>query len=102
MARDRIRQYWEEQGRAHGESHWASWGDNWAIELEIETIAKHIHDGDHVLDIGCANGYSTFRQYESHRLGSITGVDFAASMVAAAVKTKSKKNLGPAVTFAEG
>lgn len=102
MTQDHIREYWESQGRVHGESHWASWGDNWAIDLEIETIGKYLKDGDRVLDIGCANGYATFRQNETHKLKSITGVDFAPSMIAAALEAKSKKALGVEVAFAEG
>lgn len=102
MNKDHIREYWESQGKTHGESHWASWGDNWMIDLEIDAIGKHIKDGDAVLDIGCANGYATFRQAESHKLKSITGIDFAANMVAAAQTAKQKKGLGSEVTFIEG
>lgn len=102
MNKDHIKDYWESQGEVHGESHWASWGDNWMIDLEIDTIGLHIKDDDHVLDIGCANGYSTIRQVESHKLASITGVDFAANMVAAAKKVKQQKGLGDSVNFMEG
>jgi ubiquinone/menaquinone biosynthesis C-methylase UbiE len=102
MNKDYIKEYWESQGQAHGDSHWASWGDNWMIDLEIDAIGKHIKDGDRVLDIGCANGYSTFRQAESHKLASITGVDFAANMVASAQNTKLQKGLGSGISFSEG
>jgi ubiquinone/menaquinone biosynthesis C-methylase UbiE len=102
MSNDYIREYWESQGQKHGESHWASWGDNWMIDLEIDTIGKYIKDGDHVLDIGCANGYSTFRQASMHKLTSITGVDFASNMVAAAQLTKEKRSLGEDICFMEG
>jgi ubiquinone/menaquinone biosynthesis C-methylase UbiE len=102
MSRDYIKEYWESQGQRHGDSHWASWGDNWMIELEIDTIGKYIKDGDQVLDIGCANGYSTFRQAESHILASIVGIDFATNMVAAAEETKQKKGLGNLISFIEG
>jgi ubiquinone/menaquinone biosynthesis C-methylase UbiE len=102
MTEDHIKEYWESQAETYAESHWASWGDNWMINLEIETIGKYINDGDRVLDIGCANGYSTFRQAESHKLASITGVDFAAKMVAAALRTKREKNVGKECTFSEG
>ena len=102
MSTDHIKNYWESQGQTHGESHWASWGDNWMIDLEIETIGKHIKEGDRVLDIGCANGYATFRQAESHKLASIIGVDFAENMVSAANRTKRKKGLGDDVSFFEG
>jgi ubiquinone/menaquinone biosynthesis C-methylase UbiE len=102
MSTDHIKEYWELQGHTHGGSHWASWGDNWMIDLEVETIGKHIKDGDRVLDIGCANGYSTFRQVESHKLTSITGVDYAGNMVAAALKSKQERGLGNSIDFAEG
>lgn len=102
MTKDHIKEYWELQGQVYGESHWASWGDNWMIELEIDVIGKHLKDGDRVLDIGCANGYASFRQAKSHKLASITGVDFAANMVAAAQKAKRQKKLGDDINFMEG
>lgn len=102
MSKDYIKQYWENQGHVHGESHWASWGDNWMIDLEIETIGKHINNGDQVLDVGCANGYSTFRQLNSHNLASITGVDFAANMIMAANTSKQQKELDDIISFFEG
>ncbi len=102
MTKDFIKEYWEKQGAVHGASHWASWGDNWMIDLEIDTIGNHIKDGDRVLDIGCANGYATFRQAESNKLSSITGVDFAANMVQAAQQIKLAKGLGDDISFMEG
>jgi SAM-dependent methyltransferase len=102
MTVDHIKEYWESQGQAHGESHWASWGDNWAIDLEIETIGKRLKDGDHVLDAGCANGFGALTQWKTHRLGSLTGIDFAANMIAAANAAKARENLGDTVRFAEG
>jgi SAM-dependent methyltransferase len=102
MSEDHIRKYWESQGATHGESHWASWGDNWAIDLEIETIGKHLKDGDDVLDVGCANGFGALQQWKSHRLGSLTGVDFAASMIAAANAAKVRENYGESVRFTAG
>ena len=96
---DHIKEFWEVSGLTHGESHWASWGDNWMIELEIDTIGKHIKNGDHVLDVGCANGYSTFRQAKAHDLSSIIGVDFASNMLATAQKTKLKEGFGDSISF---
>ncbi len=102
MSNDHIKDYWESQGRTHDDSHWASWGDNWMIDLEVETIGKYIKDGDHVLDIGCANGHATFKQARLHKLSSITGVDFATQMVAAAQKNKQKDNCRENISFLEG
>jgi ubiquinone/menaquinone biosynthesis C-methylase UbiE len=102
MSDDFIKQYWEEQGKLHGDSHWASWGDNWMIDLEIETIGKYINDGDCVLDVGCSNGYAAFRQAETHKLKSITGVDFASNMVLTANETRQQKGLNVEIEFMEG
>jgi ubiquinone/menaquinone biosynthesis C-methylase UbiE len=87
---DHIKNYWESQGATHGISHWASWGDNWMIALEIETIAQQINAGDAVIDIGCANGFSTFQQSKIHKLKSIVGVDFSENMIASAKSELSR------------
>lgn len=102
MENDHIKKYWESQGQAHGESHWASWGDNWAIDLEIGTIGKYIDAGQHVLDVGCANGHGTLIQYQTHRPASIVGIDFAESMISAANKAKEKHGFGNELSFEEG
>lgn len=102
MGEDHIKNYWESQGQVYADSHWASWGDNWMIDLEIEAISEHINDGDYVLDVGCANGFSAFKQLELNNSITISGVDFAANMVSAAENTKEKKCLGDNVTFSQG
>jgi len=93
MQTDFIKEYWEQQAKTHGESHVASWGDNFMLDLEIKTIGKYITEGDNVLDVGCANGYSTFRQLESHKVQSITGIDFAQNMIDTANDSKRKRNI---------
>lgn len=97
-----IRQYWEAQARRHGPSHAASWGDNFAIALEIETIGRHLGDGDTVLDAGCGNGYSALKQLERRKLKRIVGVDYAAGMVEAARRAKAERGLDERVEFREG
>ena len=54
-----IKSYWTEQAMTHGTSPKASWSDRAVIDMEINEIQKWITDNDNVLDIGCANGYST-------------------------------------------
>lgn len=83
MTMNIIEEYWEQQAETHGDSHWASWGDNYAIDLEIENIGRHISDGDQVLDVGCANGFST-TTHLGKNIQSIVGVDFSAKMIAQA------------------
>lgn len=99
---DFIHEFWENQAAKYGTSHTASWGDNWAIALETDTIARQLKDGDMVLDVGCANGYSAFEQLERHRLKSLTGVDFSAHMIAAARKAHAERKAGEQLSFQEG
>jgi len=97
-----IKDYWNSQGKEHGSSHWASWGDNWMLDLEIETIGAHISDGDNVLDVGCANGYSTFHQYEDNSLDSITGIDYSKNMIDAALLIKKNRKYSDNIKFHVG
>jgi len=56
MEQDYIKKFWENQADKFGTRHEASWGDFFAIELEIDEIGRHIYKGAEVLDVGCANG----------------------------------------------
>ncbi len=97
-----IQKFWNDQGKTHGTSHYASWGDKFAIELEIETIAKHIKNGDNILDVGCANGYSTFSQFAKQPSAKFTGIDYASEMIKHAAISKKEKNIGNEINFSEG
>ena len=69
-----------QQARVHGQAPTASWSDVHVIELEIREIVKYLRDGDRVLDVGCANGYSTV-QFASRRKIYIRGVDYIPEMI---------------------
>lgn len=99
---DFIKEFWENQGKSHKSSHEASWGDIYMLQLEIDTIGRHLMPGMAVLDVGCANGYSTFQQWESKSLASMVGIDFAENMVREARATKAEKRLGDEVRFEVG
>lgn len=75
-----IREFWIEQAKLHGAAPAASWSDVSVIDLEIREILSHLADGDRVLDIGCANGYSTV-QYAANRRITIRGVDYVPEMI---------------------
>ena len=77
---DEIREFWKRQAIEHGQSPAASWSDRIVIELEIREIVEHLADGDRVLDVGCANGYSTM-QFASQRRIHIRGVDCVPEMI---------------------
>jgi len=80
FAPDEVRAYWEEQARRHGPSPAASWSDTNAIELEIRQIVEHLRDGDRVLDVGCANGFTRLR-LAAARAVEIRGVDYIPEMI---------------------
>jgi ubiquinone/menaquinone biosynthesis C-methylase UbiE len=100
---EQIREYWSRQAATHGSSPSASWSDVWAIDLEIREIAKRLANGDHVLDVGCGNGYSAV-QLAATAAVSIRGIDYVPAMIeqararAAAVATR----LAGQVQFAVG
>ncbi|GMW01802.1 MAG: hypothetical protein AMXMBFR84_29390 [Candidatus Hydrogenedentota bacterium] len=78
-----IKQFWEQQALEHGESPVASWSDTPVMDLEIREIISRIKDGDKVLDVGCANGFSTV-QFAASRSVDILGLDYIPQMIDAA------------------
>jgi ubiquinone/menaquinone biosynthesis C-methylase UbiE len=99
--KDFIKQFWDNKADTYKESHWASWGDNYAISLEIDNISKCIKKGDYVLDIGCANGFSTFEQFARNDI-KICGVDFSEKMIEYAQARKKGNKFGNKISFAVG
>jgi len=75
-----IRSYWTKQAQEHGQSSAASWSDASVIDMEIREIVQRLSDGDRVLDIGCANGYSTV-QYACAKQIAIRGIDYIPEMI---------------------
>ncbi|HEY4662909.1 MAG TPA: class I SAM-dependent methyltransferase [Candidatus Humimicrobiaceae bacterium] len=96
-----IKKYWEDNAIKYETSCEASWKDNFAIELEISNISKYIEKDSVVLDAGCGNGYSTFRQLKK-KPKRIIGVDFAKNMITFANKRKAELDLGDEILFEEG
>lgn len=79
-----IKNFWNNQGEIFKNSHWASWGDFFMMDLEIKIISEQIEEQKLVLDVGCANGFSAFKQLEANPKIKIIGVDFAEKMIDAA------------------
>lgn len=78
---DRIREFWDSQARTYRDAPEASWSDVPVMQMEIREIAGRLDDGDRVLDVGCANGWSTLQLARS-KVISIRGVDYVPEMVA--------------------
>ena len=98
---DHILDFWNAQADTYEGSHSASWGDIWAINLEIETIGRLIKPGDTVLDVGCANGYSALHQL-ARKPASLVGVDLSPRMVAQANKKLAQTPVECDVRFEVG
>lgn len=75
-----VYEFWSRQAQEHGQSPSASWSDHRVIEMEIAEISRHLSDGDRVLDVGCANGYSSL-QFASARRVQLRGLDYVPKMI---------------------
>src|SRR5882762_6083226 len=80
LTRSEIHDFWTRQAREHKQSPSASWSDHRVIEMEILEIAKRLNDGDQVLDIGCANGYSSAQLARLRRV-NLRGLDYVPEMI---------------------
>jgi len=77
---EEIRDFWTRQALEHGAASSASWSHFPVMELELRELLARISDGDEVLDVGCANGFSTL-QLASQRRVRICGVDYIPEMI---------------------
>ncbi len=93
-----VREFWDEQAAALGEDERATSPDAYYRQLEIGRIEKRLR-GDSLLDVGCGNGFSTFRFEAAHRFELIRGIDFSAAMIEQACKRANeiKSKVGFAV-----
>lgn len=78
---DFIKKVWDSSAETHKKSHWASWGDNYAISLELQEIEKQIKNNFKILDVGCSNGYAAFHHSKNNPTISIYGIDFSEKMI---------------------
>ena len=82
---EQIRDFWKQQALEHGQSPAASWSDRCVMEMEIREILARLQDDDRVLDIGCANGFSTI-QFAAQKRIEILGQDYIPEMIEQARK----------------
>ena len=100
---EQIRKYWTKQALMFKQSPVASWSDHSVIDIENREILKYLNQHEKILDVGCANGYSTF-QLAAVKQIIITGVDYIPEMIKfARQRLRSlKTELESKVTFREG
>jgi ubiquinone/menaquinone biosynthesis C-methylase UbiE len=75
-----IREFWTTQATEHLQSPSASWSDIRVMEMEIAEISRRLNDGDNVLDVGCANGFSSV-QFATQRKVKLRGLDYVPKMI---------------------
>ena len=90
-----IKSVWDDQGNKYGESHLASWGDIEMISLEVDEVSSRITKGLHILDVGCANGFTTKMIADRCKPSKLYAIDFSEPMIQTA--TKTLKNAAPSV-----
>jgi ubiquinone/menaquinone biosynthesis C-methylase UbiE len=83
LSLDEVETFWAEQARLHGGRAEASWSDTPVMELEFRELVSILEDGDRVLDVGCANGYTTLRLAQARAI-QIRGLDYIPGMIEAA------------------
>jgi ubiquinone/menaquinone biosynthesis C-methylase UbiE len=103
LTQSEVFDFWTKQAREHGQSPSASWSDHCVIDMEIREITAHLADGDKILDVGCANGYSSI-QFASARRVSLRGLDYIPEMIEEAKSRLGalKDNLRGSVSFDVG
>jgi len=63
-----TREFFRSPAAEHRQPPEASWFDTPMIDLEIRSISNYLSDDDEVLEVGCANGYSTMRYAALRRI----------------------------------
>jgi ubiquinone/menaquinone biosynthesis C-methylase UbiE len=77
---EQIREFWTQQAVEHGDSFAASWSDRPVMEMEVRKLLSYMEDGDRILDVGCANGWSTI-QFASQKKVTVRGLDYIPEMI---------------------
>jgi len=84
---------------------WAGSRDVIAKHLEIDAIAKFVHDGTTLLDVGCGNGVTAI-ELAHKTAATIEGIDFSPEMVeggkSLAAQAKAAGQLKGSVSFSVG
>lgn len=98
-----IRDFWTDQAKQHGEDAAASWSDVRVMEMEVREVLARLQDGERVLDVGCANGFSSL-QFARWKRIDLIGVDYIDEMIRAANRRldRVREELAGKVRFERG
>lgn len=93
--------YWESNSDKFESSHEVSWGDKNMMFLEIENILPYIKEKDFVLDVGCSNGYTTFKVANSKKV-QIIAFDYSKKAISSALLRQKEERNGKRISFLLG
>ena len=91
-----IQQYWESIGKS-------ACPDDIVRDMSIDQIVQRLPEQSTVLDLGCGNGYCTFKFAETN-IKSIIGADYSQSSVDQAIKISSlyQDGIKEKISFEQG
>lgn len=92
--KDKVKKFWQGRASAKVQDKIVTHKDVWQRFLEIEMIKKFLDENDVVLDVGCGNGYTTYKI--AGLISKIIGIDYSDEMINRARKEgylrKERKN----------
>jgi len=89
-----IQKLYEEQAALHGTQGTSTIQDMRTRTLEINALLRHLGPAMTVLEVGCGNGYATFKVVEAFPAIKITAFDFSPAMIANAKKLDQADRIG--------
>jgi len=91
----KVREFWDDRARrADVPTGEVTHRDVWQRWLEVETIRRYLRPSDRVLDVGCGNGFTTWRIAPLVR--EVVGIDFSREMVERARVERPADTAAPA------
>lgn len=93
-----VKRHWNESA-ALGQA--AGTQDLAAKRLEMETLCRHLRDGQRILEMGCGNGLTAIEVARRFK-AEIVGLDYAESMVVEARRLAADQPLSGTVRFEVG
>lgn len=80
---EKIKNFWDDRAKEHGENWQATLGEDCLRKLEIRTLIKLIikYKPTCLLDIGCGNGYSTKIYAKFFPTIQFIGIDYSEQMI---------------------
>ncbi|NOX40552.1 MAG: methyltransferase domain-containing protein [Alphaproteobacteria bacterium] len=86
----KIKAYWDAQGRQHGSDLRATMPDPLLKELELDALKEVLDPSKATLEAGCGNGFNLFALQKSFQ-ASLCGFDYSEELIKAAIGHVAKE-----------